>query len=241
MILEQGIVPAEAIGPAAETIVQAGIGAMAFLGLERDQRSDRSSLDPGVTAEQMHSLMDLLGVAKEEEQDENSKPPSVNPAARTGGKPSQAPPNMKVAVREPKKKDKQAIWLPEEFKAASGVVVKNDGDDRAIPRYEVLPRQRLQASDAYLNLQDMDPSSDRCQELLIKIWLPGTQLKDISLDVLEDRILLQAPKHQLNLALPHRVRKDSGNAKWDKLAGMLSVVVPVDQKVVIDRSNSVFE
>ncbi|CAE7691816.1 Dnaaf6 [Symbiodinium microadriaticum] len=214
---------------------------MAFLGLERDQRSDRSSLDPGVTAEQMHSLMDLLGVAKEEEQDENSKPPSVNPAARTGGKPSQAPPNMKVAVREPKKKDKQAIWLPEEFKAASGVVVKNDGDDRAIPRYEVLPRQRLQASDAYLNLQDMDPSSDRCQELLIKIWLPGTQLKDISLDVLEDRILLQAPKHQLNLALPHRVRKDSGNAKWDKLAGMLSVVVPVDQKVkYFSRADEIF-
>ena len=29
--------------------------------------------------------------------------------------------------------DVQAIWQPDEFKAASGVVVKSDGDDRAIP------------------------------------------------------------------------------------------------------------
>lgn len=32
----------------------------------------------------------------------------------------------------------------------------------------------------------------------------GEQLRDISLDVLEDRLLLQATKHQLNVALPHR-------------------------------------
>ncbi|CAK9002364.1 unnamed protein product [Durusdinium trenchii] len=205
---------------------------------------------PGVTADQMHGLMDLLGVGREEEQDERSKPPSLHPAAMAGGKPSQAPPNMKVAVRQPKKKDEKAIWQADEFKAASGVVVKSEGDDRAIPKYEILPRQKLQASDAYLNLQEMDPSSDRCQELLIKVWLPGEQLRDISVDVLEDRLLLQATKHQLNVALPHkaawqgkqqgsaesgrgdfRVRKDAGNAKWDKLQGVLSVCVPIDQKV----------
>merc|ERR1712187_1013815 len=131
-----------------------------------------------------------------------------------------------------KKKDEKAIWQPEEFKAASGVVVKQEeADDRVMPKYEVLPRQRVNASDAYLNMQEMDPSSDRCQELLIKIWLPDTQLKDISVDVLEDRLLLQAPKYRLNLALPHKVRKDSGNAKWDKVAGLLSVVIPLDAKV----------
>ena len=29
-----------------------------------------------------------------------------------------------------------AIWQPDEFKAASGVVVKSDGDDRSIPRLD---------------------------------------------------------------------------------------------------------
>merc|ERR1712217_256313 len=136
-----------------------------------------------------------------------------------------------VAVRKAKKKDEGAIWQPEEFKAASGVVVKEQGDDRIMPKYEILPRQKVGATDAYLNLQELDPSSDRCQELLVKIWLPDTQLKDISLDVLEDRVLMNAPKHRLNLALPHRVKKDAGNAKWDKLQGILSVVIPVDTKV----------
>merc|ERR1719436_1708470 len=175
--------------------------------------------------------MDLLGVSRVEEQDERSKPSNlINP--KTGGQGSQAPPNMKVAVRKAKKKDETAIWQPEEFKAASGVVVKQEEcDDREIPKYEVMPRQKMGASDAYLNLGDMDPSSDRCQELLVKIWLPDTQLKDISVDVMEDRLLLQAPRHRLNLALPHKVKKDSGNAKWDKLAGLLSVVVPIEQKI----------
>merc|ERR1712187_1081708 len=104
-------------------------------------------------------------------------------------------------------------------------------DDRKIPKYEIMPRMRINASDAYLNLQEMVPSSDRCQDLLIKIWLPDTQLKEITLDVLEDRLLLQAPKYRLNVALPHRVKKDSGDAKWDKLSGVLSVVVPIDVKV----------
>ena len=62
--------------------------------------------------------------ARQEEQDDASKPPSFNPASLHGGQQSQAGPNMKVAVRKAKKKDEGAIWQPEEFKAASGVVVK---------------------------------------------------------------------------------------------------------------------
>merc|ERR1719502_1282911 len=138
---------------------------------------------------------------------------------------------MKVAVRKAKKKDQEAIWQPEEFKAASGVVVKEQGDDREMPEYEIVHRQKVGTTDAYLNLMESDPSSDQCMDLLVKIWLPDTQLKDISLDVLEDRVLLNAPKYRLNVALPHKVKKDSGNAKWDKLAGVLSVVVPIEQKV----------
>merc|ERR1719281_1914187 len=169
--------------------------------------------------DQMSGLMEMLGVQRDVEQDPLTKPPSLNPASLTGGSKSQAAPNMKVAVRKPKKKDEKVIWQPEEFKENSGVVLKQqESDDRAMPKYEIIPRQKLGASDAYLNLHELDPSSDRCQELLVKIWLPDTQLKDISLDVLEDRILLQAPKFRLNLPLPDKVKKDSGNAKWDKLA-----------------------
>merc|ERR1719409_1527951 len=139
---------------------------------------------------------------------------------------------MKVAVKKrTTKTDQQAIWQPQEFKAASGVVIKDQGDDRREPKYDILRRQKVGAHDMYMNLQEVDASSDHCSELLVKIYLPETQLKDISLDVLEDRVLLQAPKHRLNLALPNKVRKDEGNAKWDKLKGILSVTVPIDVRV----------
>merc|ERR1712070_311026 len=104
--------------------------------------------------------------------------------------------------------DEKAIWQPEEFKAASGVVVKDEGDDRLTPKYEILFRQQVNASDAFLNLQEMDTSSDQCRELTVRITLPDTELKDISVDVLKDRLMLQAPKYHLNLALPYAVKKD---------------------------------
>lgn len=190
--------------------------------------NENTMIGEGMNHDMMHGLMDVLGCNKETPE---SNALSLDPASMTGGQKSQAPPNMQVAVRKPKKKDEKAIWQPEEFKQSSGVVVKEEGDDRAIPKYEMLHRQKLGTTDTYLNMMEMDPSSDHCQELLVKIYLPETQLKDISLDVLEDRVLLQAPKHRLNLALPNKVRKDEGNAKWDKLKGILSVTVPIDTKI----------
>mmetsp|Transcript_13848 Transcript_13848/g.25851 ORF Transcript_13848/g.25851 Transcript_13848/m.25851 type:complete len:213 (+) Transcript_13848:80-718(+) len=181
------------------------------------------------SSDQMNGLMDLLGCSRNEAEESNAPSLVANP--KVGGQKSQAPPNMKVAVKKREKKDQKAIWQPEEFKAASGVVVKEQGDDRVAPQYEIMHRQQVGASDAFLNLMESDPSSDQCTELLVKIWLPDTQLKDISVDVLEDRLLLQAPKYRLNVALPHKVKKDSGNAKWDKLKGLLSVTVPIDMKV----------
>lgn len=61
------------------------------------------------------------------------------------------------------------------------------------------------AEDVFLNLGMKDGSTDHCDQLLIKIKLPNTQLKDISLDVLEKRLICSAPKYKLNLALPHPV------------------------------------
>merc|ERR1719160_1119638 len=185
----------------------------------------------GFTGGQMEGLMELLGTRRDEQEDGQAPPNAVNPASLTGGGKSQAPPNMKVAVKKREKKDEKAIWEPKEFQAASGVIMKEQGDDREIPKYDILYKQTNTAEDAYLNLGDKDSSSDHCNALLVKIELPGTQMKDISLEVLKDRLTLQAPKHRLNLALPYPVKKDEGNAKWDKLKGILSVSIPIDVKV----------
>jgi len=61
------------------------------------------------------------------------------------------------------------------------------------------------AEDVFLNLGMKDGSTDHCDQILVKIKLPNTALKDITLDVLEKRIICSAPKYKLNLALPHPV------------------------------------
>merc|ERR1711937_191326 len=99
------------------------------------------------------------------------------------------------------KKKKDDVWVEEDLKAGSGVVVKTKGDDRVEPKYDILLRQDLGAQDMY-----------------------------ISLEVLDDRILVQAPKYRLNVALPHRVKKDDGKAEWEKLKATLKISLPIQQE-----------
>jgi len=138
---------------------------------------------------------------------------------------------QKKAEEEKKKEEKHAIWNENDFQKNSGVVVKEAGDDRPEPQHEVKFLQRVGTNDVFLNLGDRDTSSDHCEEIVVKVWLPNTKLKQITLDVLKDRIMLQAPKYRLNLPLPHPVKKDDGNAKWDAMKGLLSVELPIDREV----------
>ncbi len=61
-----------------------------------------------------------------------------------------------------------------------------------------------------------DISSNSCDQLLIKIWLPDTTLKEIGVEVKEQSIHLQTPNYLLNHILPYKVNKDKSDAKWDK-------------------------
>ncbi|CAD7939613.1 unnamed protein product [Amoebophrya sp. A120] len=202
-----------------------------------------------MNAEQIHGLMGLLGVGNEEEQETSTLPPNAVAAERTamGYKPrSQARPNMKVSVRQkPKVVEKKAepIWADTDFKENAGVVIKDDGDDRKVPDYDILFKQDVGSEDVFLNLGQKDGSSDHCHEIVVKIKLPNTELKDITLDVLEQRVLCSSKLYKLNVALPHPVYKDEGNAKWDKLKGVLSVTLPIktDIKYFSDVSDLVRE
>jgi len=179
-----------------------------------------------MNANDMVNLMQVLGAHNE---DETTCAPSE---IQAGKYKSSAKPNMQVAVKkaDDKKAAEKPIWDDTEFKAQSGVITKEE-DDRAVPEYEILFQQNVGAEDVYLNLGQRDGSSDHCTHIIIKITLPNTKMKDISLDVLEDRLMLQGPKHRLNAALPYKVKKDSGDAKWDALKGILAVTLPINQKV----------
>lgn len=187
----------------------------------------------------IQGLMDVLKVDDEEKV--NS---SVHPGTLVGrdGKKEIAPPNMKVAIKQPAKK-KQDIWDDKEFKAGGGVVTqKTDADDRPEPKYDIKFLQGVGSQDVFFNLSDRDISSDHCEGLLVTLELPGCKLKDIDLDILPNRLLLQAPKFRLNLPLPHPVDKEAGKAKWDKDKEQLRVELVINRNIqYVTKLDDIFE
>ena len=117
-------------------------------------------------------------------------------------------------------KPENDIWKEEEL-----IEEKIIEDDRPKPKYEVLYKQCVKPEDIYLGLSGKDISSNSCDQLLVKIWLPDTQLKEIGLEVKEQSIHLQTPKFLLNHILQYKVHKDKNEAKWDKEKGLLLVTV----------------
>lgn len=59
--------------------------------------------------------------------------------------------------------------------------------------HDIMMRQRVGAEDVYLGLSGKTPSTFDCDEMVIKVQLPGTVLKDIDLDLKEQRLTLSTP------------------------------------------------
>ena len=85
-------------------------------------------------------------------------------------------------------------------------------DDRLQPDFEIIPKQHVGTEDVFLGLSDRDASSNHCDSLLVKIWLPNTQFKNVELDVKGSSIVVQSPNFYLNKILPYNVDKTKGKA-----------------------------
>ena len=79
--------------------------------------------------------------------------------------------------------------------------------------------------DVFLGLSDRDPSSNHCDSLLVKIWLPGTKLSQVELDIKQQQICVQSPNFVLKHFLPYPVDKERGKAQFDSDKGILNVTV----------------
>ncbi len=122
--------------------------------------------------------------------------------------------------RKIEKKTKNDIWDEKEFIEEN---IKEDG--RPQPKFEVLYKQCVTSEDIYLGLSGKDVSSNSCDQLLVKVWLPHAILKEIGVEVKEQSIHLQTPNYLLNHILPYKVNKDKSDAKWDKDKGLLLITV----------------
>lgn len=121
------------------------------------------------------------------------------------------------------------IWSEDDFKEEN---IEETGKEK--PDFEIFYKQDVGVEDVYFGLNGKDISSNSCDQLSIRIKLPNTNLKEISIEVKSESIHLNTPKYVLNQILQYKVNKDKSNAKWDKEKETLSISLPIIKKSIYD-------
>jgi hypothetical protein len=132
------------------------------------------------------------------------------------------------ALRDPK-----AIWADAEVaKEDDSLLLDADREDdgRKRPEYDILYKQSVTSEDMYLGMGDMDPTSSKCDTMVVKIRLPGESIGEVDLDVKRQSIVLRSKQYKLATYLPHKVRNEDGKAQWLKDKEQLVVSLPIIRK-----------
>ncbi|KAK3099778.1 hypothetical protein FSP39_009503 [Pinctada imbricata] len=92
-------------------------------------------------------------------------------------------------------------------------------------RYEILFKQSVTSEDMFLQMGNKTPATSSCEDMVVKVMLPGTRAADMTVDVKKKFLDLRTPKYKLGLHLPHPVDDKSGKAQWDNKKETLSVTL----------------
>ena len=123
-----------------------------------------------------------------------------------------------------KVKDPNAIWDEEEIEQSDPDFID---DGRKVPEYNIMYKQHVGSEDVYLGMGTTTPSTISAGYLVIHIDFPGQKMKDLDLKVEKQKIIAQSPVHRLCTYLPHEVKDEEGEAKWDSKKERLSVTLPI--------------
>ena len=195
--------------------------------------------ETGFSLGDIQSLSNLLNGTENDDVDENQfysneTKSTLNPGNINGKEKKEiAPPNTKIEAKYNHRiltKPKNEIWTEKDFKEE-----KFEEDDRPKPKFEILYKQNVGTEDIYLGLSDKDISSNSCDQLLMKVYLPNTNLKEIGLEVKEQSVHLTTPQYLLNHILQYKVFKDKTEAKWDKNKCLLLLNFLIKKKNILDE------
>lgn len=137
--------------------------------------------------------------------------------------PSERRPAGAVAPARAKAVASKDIW--EEDEVQDSVLSEVFEDPRPQPEYDIVYKQAVSPEDVYLGMSNRDPSSSSCEDLVVKVQLPGTTMAQVNLDVTDKLLDLRTPKFRLCLPLPHPCDSKNGSAKWDASRETLSVTL----------------
>lgn len=122
--------------------------------------------------------------------------------------------------------DPNAIWGQEEIDNHDPDF---DDDGRAVPDYDVLYKQQVGSEDIFLGMSGKTPLSQDCNFMVLRIKMPGAQLKNIDLTVDKQKIVVHDPTYRLATYLPYPAKDKEGKAQWLAEQDILSVTLPIDR------------
>ena len=123
-------------------------------------------------------------------------------------------------------KDPNAIWGQDEM---DGHDPDFDDDGRVIPDYDILYKQQVGSEDVFLGMSGKTPMTSDCNFMVLRIKLPGAQLKNIDLTVEKQKIVVHDPTYRLATYLPYPAKDKEGKAQWLAEKDILSVTLPIDR------------
>ncbi|CAI9734614.1 Hypothetical predicted protein [Octopus vulgaris] len=100
--------------------------------------------------------------------------------------------NSKDGTAEKDTKQSKDIWSADEI--PEGSEFDSLWDQRPQPEYSIVYNQNVRTEDIFLQMGNKTPSSSSCERMVVKIQLPNTMMKDISLDVKPKFLDLRTPK-----------------------------------------------
>ncbi|XP_078494861.1 dynein axonemal assembly factor 6 [Ciona intestinalis] len=181
------------------------------------------------TAQDLMNLSSMLNRENEASDDEDtpdSSTPSLTPAS--------IGPNSKKSskkIETPYAKvdsDPNNIWNENEVKESN--VFAGEADPRPQPKYEISYKQKVTSEDMFLGMSGKNPSTACCEDMIVRIELPGCNMKDVELDVKQTTLDCRSNKFRLLLALPHPVDSKKGSAKWDGNKHTLQVTLTMNRE-----------
>ncbi|XP_050362404.1 dynein axonemal assembly factor 6 [Nymphalis io] len=103
-------------------------------------------------------------------------------------------------------------------------------EDRKAPAYTMNYQQSVSAEDVFLQMGPKTPSSASCENLVVRVAMPGDKKENIDLSVDTTCVTITSSRYYLKLPLPHEINPDTSKANWDSAEESLMLTLKLNRE-----------
>lgn len=85
-------------------------------------------------------------------------------------------------------------------------------------------------SKLYFQIGPKTPSSASCENLIVRIKMPGDKKENVDLSVDTMSVTVNSSQYSLSLPLPHEINPDASKANWDSLDETLLLTLKLQRE-----------